>query len=61
MAVIRPDLPGQVDPLGFFDPWGLSVGTTEKIFKRWQESEVLVSCSFNLYYLNLDIYFVLVD
>ena len=39
-AVIGPDMPGQVAPLGFFDPWGLSVGTNERIFKRWQESEV---------------------
>jgi hypothetical protein len=43
MAIIRPDMPGQVDPLGFFDPWGLSVGTTERIFKRWQESEVFAN------------------
>jgi hypothetical protein len=39
-AVIDNDMPGQLEPLGFFDPLGLSVGTTEKIFKRWQESEV---------------------
>lgn len=39
-AVINNDMPGQLEPLGFFDPLGLSVGTTEKIFKRWQESEV---------------------
>lgn len=40
-ALIKPDMPGQIAPLGFFDPLGLSVGTTEKIYKRWQESEVL--------------------
>jgi hypothetical protein len=40
MALIKPDMPGQLAPLGFFDPLGLSVGTTEKIYKRWQESEV---------------------
>lgn len=40
MALIKPDMPGQIAPLGFFDPLGLSVGTTEKIYKRWQESEV---------------------
>ena len=39
-AIIDSDMPGQLEPLGFFDPLGLSVGTTEKIFKRWQESEV---------------------
>ena len=39
-AIIDSDMPGQLEPLGFFDPLGLSVGTTEKIFLRWQESEV---------------------
>lgn len=38
-AVIDP-FTGQVPPLGFFDPLGLSVGTDQKIYKRWQESEV---------------------
>lgn len=43
MALIKPDMPGQIAPLGFFDPLGLSVGTTEKIYKRWQESEVFLT------------------
>ena len=40
MAVIDPDMPGQLPPLGYFDPLGLAAGTDEKIFKRWRESEV---------------------
>jgi hypothetical protein len=43
MALIKPDMPGQIAPLGFFVPLGLSVGTTEKIYKRWQESEVFLT------------------
>ena len=40
MAVIDPDMPGQLPPLGYFDPLGFADGTDEKIFKRWRESEV---------------------
>jgi hypothetical protein len=42
MAVIDPDMPGQLAPLGYFDPLGLAEGTDEKIFKRWRESEVKI-------------------
>lgn len=38
-AVIDPSI-GQAPPLGFFVPLGLSEGTDQKIYKRWQESEV---------------------
>lgn len=43
MAIIDPDMPGQLPPLGYFDPLGLAEGTNDKIFKRWRESEVMLA------------------
>lgn len=37
---VDPELPGQVAPLGFFDPLGLAKGTDQRTLKRWRESEL---------------------
>jgi hypothetical protein len=40
MVLVDKNIPGQVEPLGFFDPLGLSSQIDRKDFNRWRESEL---------------------
>ncbi len=40
MVLVDTNIPGQVEPLGFFDPLGLSSQIDRKDFNRWRESEL---------------------
>jgi hypothetical protein len=36
----RNNIPGQLAPMGFFDPLGLSTNIDDQEFKRWREAEL---------------------
>jgi hypothetical protein len=40
MVLVDKNIPGQLAPLGFFDPLGLSSQIDQKDFNRWRESEL---------------------
>jgi hypothetical protein len=40
MAIVDPNMPGQLAPTGFFDPLGLSKNIDESELRKWREAEL---------------------